>query len=374
MAKEYDLAIDDIYNTIVKALQTAYYKEVNDQNQLLIEIDHATGVLKLWEERTVVDNVEHPKLQISLQNAQAIKPNVAAGEVLKCPFSLDHYHRFAINYVKQALKHFINVSESTKIYQKYHRTVGTLLTGSVENIEHRYYSVYLGDTFAFVPRNEQIPNERIQHGQRVKVYVQTVHENHQYGQIQCSRKAPELLQRLFELEIPEVQSGLIEIKQIVREAGIRSKIAIVCHDESIEPIGTCIGQGGMRIKAISNELNGEKIDIFLWNADWKKLMINAFTPAKIIHFTVDEAEKHVLVVVHNEQYPNAIGKIGSAVRLVSQLIGYQVDVEKIDSFASRQEQIVLNGNLQLAELEKIDLDPAILAKCVPLEQRDAEVN
>ncbi len=368
MVHEYDLTAAELYATISKALKNAYQREVNPDNELVVEIDQTAGLLKLWENRKVVSNVQDPNLEIALPLAQKHYPTVKLEAVVKWPFDLTTYHRFAIGYVKQAIKHFLNVSESQKIYDKYISEVGKILVGTVENIESRYYSVFLGDTFAFVPKAEQIPNERVRHGQRVKIYVQTVHRNHPYGQIQCSRRSPEFLKCLFKLEIPEVEDYLIEIKQIVREAGIRSKVAVICHDERVEPIGTCIGQGGMRIKAISQELNGEKIDIFLWHANWEKLMINAFTPAKVIHYQVDEASKRVLVIVHSEQYPNAIGKIGSAVRLISQLIAYQVDVEKIEDFAPNQAQILLNGNLTLQELERIELDPAILAKCIPLEQ------
>ncbi len=367
MAKEYDLDIKAIYETIVSALQTAYLKEINPENELLIDVDQQKGILWLWEPKKVVENIENSRFEINFSDAKMLDSEIALNQIVKTPFSLMKYHRFAINYVKQAIKHFINVSESQKIYDKYYDQVGKILTGTVENIDYRYYSVALGDTYAFVPKSEQIPNERITHGQRIKVYVQIVHQNHQFGQIQCSRKSPEFLKRLFQLEIPEVENHLIEIKQLVREPGIRSKVAVVCHDERIEPIGTCIGQGGIRIKAISHELNGEKIDIFLWNDNWEKLMINAFTPAKIIHYQIDENEKRVLVIVHSEQYPNAIGKIGSAVRLISKLIGYDVSVEKIEDFAKNETKILLNGNLNLFELERIELDPAILAKCIPME-------
>lgn len=366
MVNEYDLAASDLYATISKALKNAYQREINPDNELLVEIDEKVGILKLWEQRKVVETIQNPNLEITLNAAQTHTLDAQIDQIIKCPFDLTTYHRFAIGYVKQAIKHFINVSESQKIYDKYISEVGKILVGTVENIESRYYSVFLGDTFAFVPKSEQIPNERVSHGQRVKIYVQTVHRNHPYGQIQCSRRSPEFLKCLFKLEIPEVEDYLIEIKQIVREAGIRSKVAVICHDERVEPIGTCIGQGGMRIKAISQELNGEKIDIFLWNSNWEKLMINAFTPAKVIHYQVDEAAKRVLVIVHSEQYPNAIGKIGSAVRLIAQLIDYQVDVEKIEDFAQNQSQILLNGNLTLQELERIELDPSILAKCSPV--------
>ena len=366
MVAEYDLDATEIYATIEKALKTAYQREINPDNDLIVEIDAKNGILKLWEARTVVTKVTNPATEITLVAAQKTDATAVLGAIIKCPFDLSAYRRFAINYVKQAIKHFINVSESQKIYDKYISEVGKILVGTVENIEPRYYSVFLGDTFAFVPKTEQIPNERVYHGQRVKIYVQNVHHHHPFGQIQCSRRSPELLKCLFKLEIPEVENYTIEIKAIAREAGIRSKVAVICHDERVEPIGTCIGQGGMRIKAISQELNNEKIDIFLWNSDWEKLMINAFTPAKVIHYRINEANNQVLVIVHSEQYPNAIGKIGSAVRLISRLINYQVDVEKIEEFAASETTILLNGNLTFQELERIELDPAILQKCVML--------
>ena len=252
-----------ILENVKEALQSGYNKEINPDNELIIDTELETGDLLLFEKLTVVNEVEDENLEISLSDAQKQNPKTQIGEKIKLPVSLSSFSYFAILKVSQVIKHFLNVAESEKIYNKFIDKKGKILSGTIENIDYRYFSVDIGNIFAFIPKEEQIPFERLRHGERVRFYVVDVFKNHLFGQVMGSRKCNEFLESLFALEIPEVGSGVIKIEKTMREPGMRAKVAITCNDPSIDPIGSCIGRAGTRIKSISQELRGEKIDIFL---------------------------------------------------------------------------------------------------------------
>lgn len=353
-----------IYENVLEALRRGYNKEINQQNELIIEESRSEGLLTLFEELTVVKTVADPFLEISLVAAKKINKIAKIGEKIRSPVAISRYSRFAIQQVSQTMKHFINVAESNKIYDDFIDKKGTILSGTIENIDYRYYSVDIGGIFAFVPREEQIPFKKIRHGDRVKILVTEVFHNHTFGQVKGSRSSNEFLEELFKLEIPEVSNGIIKIEQIVREPGVRAKVAVSCEDSTIDPIGTCIGRGGSRILAISNELKGEKIDIFFWDKNPETFLINACTPSKIVSYQfIDAEQKKVRLLVVDDQYPIAIGKFGSAVRLLAKITGYEVDLKSLERSADQFDKIELNGNLTKSDLEKLEMAPEILAKC-----------
>ena len=332
-----------ILENVKEALQSGYNKEINPDNELIIDTELETGDLLLFEKLTVVNEVED--------------------ENLKLPVSLSSFSYFAILKVSQVIKHFLNVAESEKIYNKFIDKKGKILSGTIENIDYRYFSVDIGNIFAFIPKEEQIPFERLRHGERVRFYVVDVFKNHLFGQVMGSRKCNEFLESLFALEIPEVGSGVIKIEKTMREPGMRAKVAITCNDPSIDPIGSCIGRAGTRIKSISQELRGEKIDIFLWDKNPKKFIMNAASPSKIVNIAFLE-ENQVQIIVLETQYPAAIGKRGSAVRLLSKITGYEIIVETLENYVENVDQVELNGNLSYVDLEKLEIPIEILQKCV----------
>lgn len=362
--------IDDnlIREKVKEALEKAYIAEINPDNSLIIEDVPNSGDLLLFELLTVVEKVTNSNLEISLSQAQTIVESAQIGSQIKKPVLISAFSYFAIQKVSQVIRHFLNVSESKKIYNEFIDKKGTILSGTVENFDHRYFSVNIGKIFAFIPKEEQIQGERLHRGDLVKFYVKEIFLNHHFGQVMGSRKCPEFLEKLFALEVPEVSSGVIQVKKIVREPGSRSKVALVCTDNSIDPVGSCIGRGGNRIKSISRELRGEKIDIFLWDEKPRQLIVNAASPSKIVNIDF-LPEKKVRLIVLQVQYPVAIGREGVAVRLLSEMTGYEIDVQPFESYIETVETLPLNGNLSYIDLEKLEVDPQLLSKCVDVQKK-----
>ncbi len=360
---------EELAQGVIDALKRAYTKELNEENVLKVIPLKKIGDFALFETKTVVSKVENINLEIDLVEAQKIEKKATIGMELDIPVFLSRYSRFAIQTVSQSIKHAINVAESQKIYDQFIERKGTIMTGTVETVDYRYFSVDIGGNFAFVPRDEQIPREHIEYGKRIKIYILNIFHQHPYGQIMGSRIANEFLFELLKLEIPEVNNNVIRIHQLVREPGIRAKLSISSTDNTIDPVGTCIGRAGSRIKNISRELNGEKIDIFLHDDDIKQFIINASTPAKVVSINVDEDEKKAKIIVLRDQYPIAIGRFGSGVRLLSSITGYEIEISLLEDVYQEYKQIELNGNISLEDLKKLEIDSEIIAKFVPLTKQ-----
>ena len=363
VAKSHEIDHHLILSKIKEALEKAYLAEVNPDNTLIIETVRNGSDLLLFEDLQVVEQVTNPNLEISLIEAKKTKEAVAVGDSLRKPVLISTFSYFAIQKVSQIIRHFFNVSESEKIYNEFIVKKGTILSGTIENFDHRYFSVNIGKIFAFIPKEEQIPSEHLYRGDHIKFYVKDVFLNHHFGQVMGSRRCPEFLEKLFALEIPEVSNEVIKVKKIVREPGLRSKVALLCQDQTIDPVGSCIGRGGNRIKSISRELRGEKIDIFLWDDDPKQLIINASSPSKILNIEF-LPEKRVRLIVLQVQYPVAIGRGGVAVRLLSEMTGYEIDVHPFETYIETVDTLLLNGNLTYIDLEKLEITPQLLSKCV----------
>lgn len=362
VAQAYNIDHALIREKIKEAFQKAYNAEINPENTLVIE-DGPNQSLLLFEELKVVDTVANPHLEITLAKVNQTDSKITLGSTFKKPLLVSNFSYFAIQKVSQVIKHFINVSESEKIYSEFIPKKHTILSGTIENFEHRYLSVNIGKVFAFIPKEEQVLSERLRMGDHIKFYVKEVFLNHHFGQVMGSRKSTDFLAKLFALEVPEVGSGIIKIKKIVREPGLRAKVALLCSDDSIDPVGSCIGRGGNRIKSISRELRGEKIDIFLWDDDDQQLIINATSPSKVVNITF-LPDKTVRLVVLQVQYPVAIGRAGAAVRLLADLTGYEVDIQPFETYIETVDQLLLNGNLSYIDLVKLEVAPQLLDKCI----------
>ena len=363
LAVAHDIEVDLVWDKVKDALSKAYNAEVNVENTLVIKPVPESSDLLLFEKFLVVEKVTNPLLEIGLVAAQRLDKNVKLGEEVERPLYLSRFSYFAIQKVSQVIKHFINVSESKKVYKQYIDKKGTILSGTIENFDYRYFSVNIGSIFAFIPREEQNLFERLYHGDRIKFYVKDVFLNHHFGQVMGSRKCIEFLEALFALEVPEIASQVIKIKKAVREPGLRAKVALICEDSSVDPIGSCIGRGGSRIKAISQELKGEKIDIFLWDDNLKQLLINAASPVKIVNIKF-LSETEVRLIVLELQYPVAVGRSGSSARLLGKITGLDVEIEVFESYIQTVDYLELNGNLTHIDLEKLEVDAQTLSKCI----------
>jgi len=270
----------------------------------------------------------NPEHHILLEDAKKIKKDAELDEEIVFPLEAkEDYGRIAAQTAKQVIIQKIREAEKVSVLSEYTDKKGEVVNGIVQRIEHGNVFVDLGRTVAILPIEEQIPGERYRQGGRIKAYVLDVTESPRGISIRLSRTHPQFIQKLFEVEAPEIASGVVEIKDIAREAGSRSKIAVATNDEKVDPIGACVGQRGIRVSTVMNELAGEKIDIIEWSSDPETFVAYALSPAKIINIEVNEEEKRAKVTVAEDQLSLAIGKGGQNVRLAAKLTGWRIDIE-----------------------------------------------
>jgi N utilization substance protein A len=269
-------------------------------------------------------NEEHHML---LKDAKLIKRGVVAGEELIFPLETkEDYGRIAAQTAKQVIVQKIREAEKESVYQEFSTMLNNVVSGRVQRVEGGNVFVDLGRTTAILPREEQIPGERYRQGERIKAYLYAIEETPKGVNIRLSRSHPQFITKLFEMEAPEIANGVVEIKNIAREAGARSKIAVTSHEENIDPVGSCVGQRGVRVNTITNELGGEKIDIIEWSDKAEQFITNSLSPAKVAKVEIDEQNHQAQIDVDDDQFSLAIGKGGQNVRLAAKLTGYKLDI------------------------------------------------
>ncbi|MEA1925681.1 MAG: transcription termination factor NusA [Patescibacteria group bacterium] len=303
-------------------------KEVIDRSR-----DHSI------EEGVALPKFNHER-DVLLEDAQKVDETIKAGEFLEIPLETkNQYGRVASQTAKQVIIQRIREAERDSMYDEYKGKEGEIINGIVQRIEMNKVYIDLGKTVGTLFPSEQIPNEQYRIGQRFKVYIEKVESDPKGPGITLSRRHPNLLLKLFELEVPEIFAGTVDIKAVVREAGARSKVAVISNEEGIDPIGSCVGQRGTRVQAVIDEMNGEKIDIIEWSDDVEKFIANALSPAKVVKIDVKEDSKEAAAYVVKDQLSLAIGKKGQNVRLAAKLTGWRIDVKTIedDEAASKKE-------------------------------------
>ncbi len=298
-----------VIEALEQALATAYKKNYDDTTEIRVKVDHETGKISVYE-------LEEIKKEDSEQS-----------EIVETEVTPDDFGRIAAQTAKQVILQRIKEAEREKMYDEYVDREGDIVTGIVQQKDQRYTLVNLGRVEALLPPTEQMPGERYDHGTRLKTYIIEVRKTTKEPSIVVSRTHPGLLKRLFELEVPEIYEGLVEIKSVAREPGQRSKIAVASRDESIDPVGSCVGPKGSRVRMVVSELRGEKIDIVEWNEDPAIFVKNSLSPAKVVEVRVDELEKSAEVVVPDDQLSLAIGKEGQNARLAAKLTGWRIDIK-----------------------------------------------
>lgn len=354
MATEFELAIKqiceekglkekDVLGTIESALAAAFRKDYGKKGQLIeAKFNPKTGKTRVFDVKEIVEEekdeetgepIERKEREVTVEEAKEmeLKKNPKVGDIIKTevtPKDALSFGRIAAQTAKQVIIQKIREAERNTILGEFKDKVGEVLNGSVQRIEGQTIYVDLGQTTGILFPTEQIRDERYSIGQRLKAYLAEVKESPKGPEIVLSRSHPEMVKKLFELEVPEIAAGAVEIKSLAREAGARTKIAVVSNKEEIDPIGACVGQKGTRVQTIINELNGEKIDIIEWDENPVKFITNALSPAKIISVQLDEKEKYATVGVAEDQLSLAIGKRGQNVRLAVNLTGWRIDVEK----------------------------------------------
>lgn len=316
-----------LIEAIEAALVSAYKKNYGTTQNVKINIDRETGEVKVYSQKTVKEDAMNPLLEISLVEAKKINPLVKVGDVISIEVKPKNFGRIAAQTAKQVVMQRIKEAERNIIYEEFAGRETDLVTGTILRIDKKNVIIDLGKTEVILPPTEQMPNEVYNPGERIKVYILEVKKTTKGPQITVSRSHPGLIKRLFELEVPEIYEGIVEIKSIAREAGSRTKIAVHSRDENVDPVGACVGQKGTRVQAIVDELKGEKIDIIKWSKDAAEYISNALSPAKVIKVDIDEDNKTARVIVPDNQLSLAIGKEGQNARLAAKLTGWKIDIK-----------------------------------------------
>lgn len=327
LGAEKGIAPEVLFDAIEAALISAYRRNFSSAQNVRVALDRTTGNYHVYAIKTVVDTVENAVTEISLPDARVIKPEYEAGDVLEIEVTPANFGRIAAQTAKQVVVQRIREAERGIIFEEFSNRASDIITGIVQRVENKNVFIDLGKTEAVLAPAEQIPGEEYNHGDRIKAYIIEVRKTSKGPQILVSRTHPGLLKRLFELEVPEIHDGIVEIKSVAREPGMRSKIAVFSKDEGIDPVGSCVGHKGMRVQAIVDELRNEKIDIVKWNADSAKYIANALSPAKVVSVAVNDEEKISRVVVPDYQLSLAIGKEGQNARLAAKLTGWKIDIK-----------------------------------------------
>jgi len=323
---EKGIPVAALMEAIEQALVSAYRRNFGTAQNVRVELDAETGDFRVLAARTVTEQVTDPATEISLEEVREIDPAYRPGDVIETEVTPSDFGRIAAQTAKQVVLQRIREAERGVIFEEYSGREGDIVTGVIQRQEHRSYYINLGKTEAVLTPSEQIPGERLRSGERVKVYITEVRKTTKGPQVFLSRTHPGLLTRLFELEVPEIYEGLVEIRAIAREPGSRAKVAVASRDPNVDPVGACVGAKGVRVQAVVRELKGEKIDIIPWSDDEAEYVGNALRPAKALGCELYPEEKMARVVVPDHQLSLAIGREGQNARLAAKLTGWKIDI------------------------------------------------
>lgn len=337
--KERNVPLDMILQAIEDALVKAYEKNFGANQNVIIEIDRSTGELHVWQRKLVVLEVEDPGTEMSLEEAKALAEEAELGMELDLEVPNDVFGRIAAQTAKQVIVQRIREFEQNVIREEYLKRQYDLMVGTVQRHERREVLLDLGRAEGVIPVAEQAHNEWFRHGDRVKALVLDVRTSLRGPQVVLSRSNPGLLKRLFEQEVPEIRQGIVQVKAVVREAGLRSKIAVKSLDSSVDPVGACVGPKGSRVQAVVDELRNEKIDVIPWSDDPITYVANSLQPAKVLRVTLfeDKETRNAVVVVPDNQLSLAIGREGQNARLAAKLTGWHIDIKSESSARESQD-------------------------------------
>ena len=353
LSKERRINKDVLFSAIESALMSAYKKNFGKNANVRASIDHVTGAVEVYACKTVVHEVEDPQSEISLEDARQIRNEYEVGDLVEVGVTPRNFGRIAAQTAKQVVVQHIREAERGVIYDEYSQKENEILTAIVQRVENKQAFVELGRTEGLLDVPQQMPGEELQPNDRVKVYVLGVSRASKGPQVTVSRTHPGLVKRLFELEVPEIVSGDVQIKSIAREAGFRTKMAVFSTSPLIDAVGSCVGPHGMRVENVVSELKTEKIDIIKWSQDPAEYIANALNPARVLAVkVVSEKEKSARVTVPDNQLSLAIGKEGQNARLAAKLTGWKIDIKS-------QSQMV---EIEAAEAEAAAAETAEVAE------------
>ncbi len=368
LSAEKNLSKEVVLAAVENALVSAYRKDNFAVNQnISVKIEPASGRVQVWAEKVVVERPSDFRSEISLTEARRVKPGIQIGDMIVVEATPQNAGRIAAQTAKQVILQRLHEAEHAAIVDEFAGREGDIVTGLVQRVEPRQVLIDLGRTEGILPASEQVSSERYRVGQRLRVIILEVAQTNAGPRVVLSRSHPDLLRRLFEMEVPEFRDGVIEIKAIAREAGSRSKVAVASRQEGVDPVGCCVGLRGIRIQNIVNELHGEKIDVVLWSSNPGSFIASALSPAQILSVELNKEENVATVVVPDRQLSLAIGREGQNVRLAAKLTVWRIDIkgasvaeaEKAEA-AKAQEAVVVTEN------EPSVLEP-VLTSLVPVK-------
>lgn len=327
LEREKGIDKDTLLEAIEAALISGYKRNFNSAPNVRVEIGRDTGMVRVFARKEVVEELQDPRLEISLDAALDISPTYQVGDIVEIEVTPRDFGRIAAQTAKQVVTQRIREAERSIIYNKYVDREEEIVTGIVQRVDARVAYVDLGETEAVLPVGELMPTDNLRSGDRVKAFITRVERTTKGPQVMLSRTHPGLLKRLFELEVPEIYDGVVEIKAVSREAGYRSKLAVHSRNPEVDPIGACVGARGMRVQAVVSELHGEKVDIVKWSEDAAEFVANALSPAKVVDVQIIEEGKVARTIVPDYQLSLAIGKEGQNARLAAKLTGWKIDIK-----------------------------------------------
>jgi N utilization substance protein A len=343
-----------LLEAVEQALLQASKKSVGPARDLRIEIDRTTGEIRALAKLMVVEHVFNKHDEITLADARRKNPNAQLGEMVDVEVTPSNFGRIAAQTAKQAMLQRIRQVEKDMVFEEFKGRAGDIISGTVRRFERNDVIVDLGRIEAIMPSRERVPTEEYQPGDRIRAYILSVNNLPHGPEIVLSRSHPDFVRRLFELEVSEIADKTVEIKAIAREAGYRTKIAVVSRDDKVDPVGACVGMRGMRVKNIVRELSGEKIDIIRWDPNVRQFVANALAPAKLKNLIIQEANKSVRIIVDPDQLSLAIGKKGQNARLTSKMTGWKIDIEKDEVVEIGFEAKMSQAIKQMATIPGID--------------------
>ncbi len=342
LERERGISKEVLISSLCDAMVAAYKKHMRNKEATNIEaiLDEQSGEIGVFSTKVVVETVEDDETEISLAEAKEIDEEVETGDEVKLEVTPEQFGRIAAQAAKQVLTQRIREAERNLVLNEFLDKKGTLTTGIIQRVENRNVIVNIGKTDAIMPQREQIPGEYYKPGNRIRVFVLNVKETTRLPQVIVSHAHAEIVRELFELEVPEIEDGIVEIKSISREAGYRTKIAVWSNDPEVDSVGACIGPRGSRIQTIVSELKNEKIDIVRYSEDPVEYIVNALSPSRVVSVDIladDEYAHEAVVVVPDDQLSLAIGREGQNVRLAHKLTGWKIDIKSVSQMEKAEE-------------------------------------
>ncbi|MCL2475467.1 MAG: transcription termination factor NusA [Chloroflexi bacterium] len=368
LAAEKNLPKEVVLGAVETALVSAYRKTNFEQGQkVLAHINPLNGSVSFEAEKEVVLEVSDVRVQVSLAEAKKIEPNAKIGDIVMVESTPKNVGRIAAQTAKQVILQRLHEAENAAVQNEFAGKIGDIISGVIQRVEQKQVILDLGRAEAMMPASEQVASERYRAGMRLRVFLLEVGKAMKGPQLVVSRSHPGLLKRLFELEVPEVYNGTVEIRSVAREAGSRSKVAVMAKQHGIDPVGCCVGLRGIRIQNIVNELNGEKIDVVAYNSDPAAFIVAALSPAQVVRVELNHAVQAAIAVIPDKQLSLAIGKEGQNVRLAVRLTGWKIDIKSVtEAGAETPKVIILEKELPSITSPEEDLCAINIDKLLPI--------